>query len=86
MLVYLVILVCLQNVLLSSSAFSRCANTLRRKRAPKNRYKLVSAELQDVRDWPPLGSVIVARGDGTDAVTMVTVIDNTTSPTHGNAQ
>ena len=46
-----------------SSAYRRCVNALRRKRAPKNRYKRVEKECRNSPCWPPVGDVTYATAD-----------------------
>ena len=46
-----------------SSAYRRCVNALRRKRAPKNRYKRVERECRNSPCWPPVGDVTYAKAD-----------------------
>ena len=46
-----------------SGAYRRCVNALRRKRAPKNRYKRVERECRNSPCWPPVGDVTYAKAD-----------------------
>ena len=53
---------------MSSSAFIKCVNVVRRKRGPRNQYKVIEAELEDNTDWPPVGEVTMATQHGGNAV------------------
>ena len=56
----------------------KCISSMRRKKGPKNRYKIIEQELVDSPEWPPLGEVVLAAPPS--AVASVAVRDAVTVP------
>ena len=51
-----------QSFIVPSAALKRCGNAIRKKRLPKNKYKLIEKELVAEPCWPPVGEVTLQNG------------------------
>lgn len=53
----------LQSYVVETGIFRSCIKTLRRKRQPKNRYRIVERACRDDPLWPPAGQLSFASSD-----------------------